>query len=81
MSKKDTTDTTVDGKYYIKVKDRGVVDFDRPFLGMSRNQFSCQMCGTSVTVSEKKAKKLRKMKKPRVMCKTCKKVAKARRRR
>lgn len=48
------------------------------FLGPS--QFMCSNCGATVTVSEKKAEKLRKRKRVTIMCKKCKKAIKARRR-
>lgn len=84
MSDKDSSDST-SPHYRITIKDPEGPDLRRAALGImmgkGRNQFSCQKCGALVTVSKKKAEKLRKMNKPKVLCKRCKKVRKARQRR
>lgn len=84
MSDKDTSDTN-QTKYYIRINDgskpKGVVQLFRDLSFQGSNQFACNKCGALVTVSEKKAKKLRKMRKPNILCKTCKRVRKARHRR
>lgn len=84
MSKKDTSDTAGEGGW-VKIEDpdsrEPPVDlFARMGGFMASNQFRCK-CGNIVTISKKKAQKLRKMRKPNVKCKTCKKVQKARHRR
>ena len=79
---KDSSDTS-DGRYRI-IEDpddsiKTVNIYSKLGLFKGTNQFACSGgCGTLITVSEKKAAKLRKMKKPKVTCKRCKKVRKAR---
>ena len=82
--KKDTSDTAGEGGW-IKIEDPDAheppVDLFARMSGfLASNQFMCS-CGNTVTVSKKKAQKIRKMKKPNVKCKRCKKVRKARHRR
>lgn len=84
MTDKDTSTTrksncgyriTMDGD---SVRDSAMKVIVPIFLGSS--QFTCSKCGGAVSVSKKKAAKLRKRKRVTILCKKCKKAIKARRR-
>jgi RNase P subunit RPR2 len=64
------------------IEDPDDVDARRALAGMlaaeRKNVFSCSKCSRFVVVSDKKAKKLKKQKHPKVICKECKKIRKAR---
>lgn len=87
MADKDTSTNASDPKYRITIKgDHERADVFKAaasvaagmFLGPS--QFMCSKCGGAVSVSKKKAAKLRKRKRVTILCKKCKKAIKARRR-
>lgn len=78
-----TTRTNIPA-YRITIKeDTERVDLMEVAVGMmlGSSQFMCSNCGDTVTVSKKKAAKLKKRKRVTILCKKCKKAIKARRRR
>ena len=83
MRDSESSDTAEQDRIEIRIKGSEVkktallgLFAQMPFQG--RNEFRCSGCGTLVVVSDKKATKLRKMRKPKVTCNKCKKVRKAR---
>lgn len=84
MRDSESSDTAEQDRIEIRIKGSEVkktallgLFAQMPFQG--RNEFRCSGgCGKLVTVSDKKATKLRKMRKPKVTCNKCKKVRKAR---
>lgn len=82
LTGKDSSSTS-DRGYRIIIKgdparDDAMKAAAKTFFGPS--PFMCSKCGATVTVSKKKAVKLRKRKRVTIMCKKCKKAIKARRR-
>lgn len=92
MDDKDTSTTSTDDRGYLVVTDdRGYritikknhVDLLGRVAAMfilGHSQFACSKCGGAVSVSKKKAAKLKKRKRVTILCKKCKKAQKARRR-
>lgn len=80
--KKDTSTNASDPTYQVVIKGEhertNLFNAIGVFLGPL--QFTCSKCGGAVSVSKKKAAKLKKRKRVTILCKKCKKAQKARRR-
>lgn len=82
MADEDTSTNASDPAYRVTIKgDHKRVDlFNATGIFLGPLQFTCSKCGGAVSVSKKKAAKLRKRKRVTILCKKCKKAQKARRR-
>jgi len=81
MADEDTLTINTDRGYRVTIK-KSHVDLMGRVAAMFLHPlgFTCSKCGGAVSVSKKKAAKLRKRKRVTILCKKCKKAQKARRR-
>ena len=83
MTDEDTSTNASDDRGYRVTIKKSHVDLLGRVAAMfilGHSQFTCSKCGGAVSVSKKKATKLKKRKRVTILCKKCKKAQKARRR-
>lgn len=81
MTDEDTVTNASDPTYRVVIKKSHVDLLGRvAAMFLTPLGFTCSKCGGEVSVSKKKAAKLKKRKRVTILCKRCKKAQKARRR-